>query len=77
MIPQNHPLDSLKTPKKKAFEVVKDYIEREKIAGRRPTQGGLEKAAKQAKWRGGRHYLREIFKETPGVEVKRGRPSLQ
>jgi len=50
-----------------------DYIERELAAGRRPTQGGLEAAAREAGLRGARDYLRAAFRKR--VEVRRGRPT--
>jgi len=62
--------------KKRATEFTKNYIEAEKKADRRPTQSGLEKAARNAKLRGGREYLRKEFNRIQGiagVEVKPGR----
>ena len=51
-----------------------DYIKRERAAGRDPTMVGLEAAAKQANFYGGRNYLRAALRRDPTVEVRRGRP---
>jgi hypothetical protein len=61
--------------RKKADRFAAEFIEREKQAGRRLTLKGLEEAAKEAKLRGGRQYLREAFHRAPDVVVKEGRPS--
>ena len=63
--------------KKHAREFAKDYIEKEKSAGRQPKLSGLEAAAKGAGLRGGREDLRKAFREIQndaGIQVGRGRP---
>jgi hypothetical protein len=57
-----------------AERFVADYINGEQAAGRRPTLVGLEAAAKRADMRGGREYLRAAFRQSPHVELRRGRP---
>jgi hypothetical protein len=42
-----------------------EYIKREKLAGRRPTILGLERSV-EGKFRGGRDYLREAFRQIEG-----------
>jgi hypothetical protein len=49
-----------------------EYVGRERKAGKRPSLSGLEAAAKEAKWRGGRSFLRAAYKRQ--IEVTRGRP---
>src|SRR5262249_7831823 len=61
--------------KKIADRFVANYIKDEQAAGRRPTQSGLEAAAKNAGLRGGRECLRSAFHQSPRVEVRRGRPT--
>jgi len=51
-----------------------DYINKEKRAGRRPTMARLERAAANAKFHGGREFLRDAFRRIQGAEVKPGRP---
>ncbi len=60
--------------KKSAKRFVEDFIRVEQEAGRSPTISGLESAAKKAGLRGGREDLREAFRQSPYVEVHRGRP---
>jgi hypothetical protein len=60
---------------KKAEHFVASYINGEQATGRRPTLSGLEAAAQKAGLRGGREYLRAAFRQSPRVEVRRGRPS--
>ena len=58
-------------------EFADNYIRREKSAGRRPTQKGLEGHAKANKFKGGRDDLRRAFSQLQheaGGEVNRGRP---
>jgi hypothetical protein len=57
---------------KAAGKFAANYIDRERLAGKHPTQSGLEAAAKEANWRGGREFLREAFRQIEGVT--RGRP---
>jgi hypothetical protein len=57
-------------------EFTKEYIEREKSAGRTPTISELEKIAQTAGYRGGRRHLRKAFhalQNTAGIPVRRGR----
>jgi len=58
-----------------AERFVAEFIDCERKAGREPTLTGLEKAAKNARIRGGRDRLREAFRRTPNVTVRRGRPT--
>jgi hypothetical protein len=57
-----------------AKRFVADYIHGEQAAERSPTLVGLEAAAKKANMRGGREYLRTVFRRSRGAEVRRGRP---
>jgi hypothetical protein len=59
---------------KAAEKFTADYIEREREAGKRPTLMGLETAAKEANFHGGRDFLRVAFRRLVGTEVIRGRP---
>jgi hypothetical protein len=60
---------------KSAARFVADYIEKEKSAGRVPTQSGLEAAKKAAGYPpGGRTLLRAEFKKRKGGILKRGHP---
>jgi hypothetical protein len=56
-----------------AKEFAAKFITEEEAAGRKPTQAGLERAARQANKRGGREFLRAAFHQLS--DVKRGRPS--
>jgi hypothetical protein len=56
-----------------ADEFAADYITSEKQAGRRPTMMGLERAAADAKLRGGRAFLRDAYHRRQDVKV--GRPT--
>lgn len=58
--------------KQRAEHFVANYIKSERLAGRSPTVVGLGAAAKQEGIRGGREYLRAVFRKR--VEVRRGRP---
>jgi hypothetical protein len=60
---------------KSAERFVAEFIDQEKKAGRRPTLKGVEAAAREANFRGGRQYLRDAFHRAPDVVVKEGRPS--
>jgi hypothetical protein len=51
------------------------FIDGEREAGREPTLTRLEEAAKNAGIRGGRDLLRDVFRRTPSVTVRRGRPT--
>ena len=59
---------------KAAEKFTAEYLDREKQAGKRPSLDGLEAAAKEAKLRGGRDFLRAAYKRIVGTEVTRGRP---
>ena len=59
---------------KAASKFARDYINNSKSARKRPTQSGLERAAKDAKLRGGREFLRAAFRKMQGGEVRPGRP---
>jgi hypothetical protein len=59
---------------KAAEKFTAEYVDREKQAGKRPSLKGLEAAAKEANWRGGRDFLRAAYKRIVGTEVTRGRP---
>jgi hypothetical protein len=62
--------------KQSALRLAQTYIDLEKTAGRRPTQMGLHKHAREQGLRGGRSLLNEVFEKIMlrhGVEVKRGR----
>jgi hypothetical protein len=60
---------------RKRHQFVADYIAGKNAAGKRPTQGELEKTAVAAGIRGAREELRTIFKKLMGPEVvERGRP---
>jgi hypothetical protein len=56
-----------------AERFVPRFINDEMAAGRRPTLSRLEAAARQAGMRGGRNYLRTVFRRH--MDVRRGRPS--
>jgi hypothetical protein len=57
-----------------AERFVADYINGEQAAARHPTLVGLERAAKNARMRGGRDYLRAAFHRLRGADVRLGRP---
>ena len=59
---------------KNAREFTVKYIADKRAAGRRPTQAGLEDAAREANMRGSRQHLRDAFRNQLGAPVKRGRP---
>ncbi len=61
---------------KNAKRFVAEYIRRKKMAGRRPTQVGLEAYAKEENMHGGRAFLRAEFRKFPGVDLRRGRPRI-
>jgi hypothetical protein len=61
---------------KRAETFVNEYIEQEKLASRTPTLKGVEKAARDAGFTGGREFLRTAFRKAQtacGIPVKRGR----
>jgi hypothetical protein len=61
----------------KRIKLIKDYVEQEQKAGRRPTQQGLEIFAHDRSYRGNREQLRSDFKRfqnAAGTPVRRGRP---
>ena len=61
---------------KRATQFAKNYIEREKNAGRPPTLLGLEAAAKNDGFSGGRGYLRKAFhriQNEAGIAIRPGR----
>jgi len=60
---------------KAAERLVREFIDQEKRAGRRPTITGAETAARQANFIGGRDFVRAAFHRFSDVAVKRGRPS--
>ncbi len=68
------PMAARPISKKTAKRFVDDFIRVEQEAGRSPTLTRLESAAKKAGLRGGREDLREAFRQSPYVDVHRGRP---
>jgi hypothetical protein len=60
--------------KSAAWNFARGYIDSNKVEGKHPSIIGLEHAAKDAKFRGGREFLRAAFREMQGHEVKPGRP---
>jgi hypothetical protein len=65
--------------RRKRIQLIKDYVEQEQKAGRRPTQQGLEIFARDNGYRGNREEIRSDFKrfqEAAGTPVRRGRPKL-
>jgi hypothetical protein len=56
-----------------AKKFASDYVRKERDANRRPTLSGLEAAAKDAKFRGGRELLRTAYRQIVG-DVAPGRP---
>jgi hypothetical protein len=68
--PHRRPLNE-----KIAEKFAADYIAAKLQAGRHPTMLGLQTAAAEANFRGGRDYLREAFRKLRGPdEVRVGRP---